>query len=206
MPGRDGDELTPKQRRVVQEYETDFNATQAATRAGYSSHTAKVIGSENLTKPAIKDAIEEQAAGYAEKAEIDAVWVLDGFRALHDRSTQAEPVRDKKGRIIEGQWQFDGQVAARSLENIGRHIRFFPTEARETPVQNVNVLVASTEWVQLRGVVIRALQAFPEARAAVVEALRVAEGGEAGEAGAIEPDESRRALPDTVAQTGEDMR
>ena len=30
-------DLTDKQRRFAQEYVVDFNATQAATRAGYSS-------------------------------------------------------------------------------------------------------------------------------------------------------------------------
>ena len=31
--------LTPKQRRFVEEYGVDFNATQAAIRAGYSRKT-----------------------------------------------------------------------------------------------------------------------------------------------------------------------
>jgi len=49
--------LTRKQAAFVQEYLIDLNATQAAIRAGYSKHTAKSIGQENLTKPAIVDAI-----------------------------------------------------------------------------------------------------------------------------------------------------
>jgi phage terminase small subunit len=32
--------MTPKQRRFVDEYATDLNATQAAIRAGYSARTA----------------------------------------------------------------------------------------------------------------------------------------------------------------------
>lgn len=39
------------------EYLKDKNATQAAIRAGYSKATARSIGHENLTKPAIADAI-----------------------------------------------------------------------------------------------------------------------------------------------------
>jgi phage terminase small subunit len=52
--------LTPKQERFVAEYLIDLNATQAAIRAGYSSKTAKVIGSENLSKPAIQAAISDE--------------------------------------------------------------------------------------------------------------------------------------------------
>jgi phage terminase small subunit len=50
--------LTPKQQAFVDEYLIDLNATQAAKRAGYSDHTAKQMGTENLAKPVIKEAIE----------------------------------------------------------------------------------------------------------------------------------------------------
>ena len=50
--------LTGKQRAFVIEYAKDFNATQAAIRAGYSVKTAGAIGHENLTKPEITEAIE----------------------------------------------------------------------------------------------------------------------------------------------------
>lgn len=51
--------LTNKQHKFVNEYLRDFNATRAAIRAGYSEKTAAVIGSENLRKPYILAAIEE---------------------------------------------------------------------------------------------------------------------------------------------------
>jgi len=54
-----------KQKVFIQEYVKDFNATQAALRAGYSPKTARSIGHENLTKPdiaaAIKARIDEKA-------------------------------------------------------------------------------------------------------------------------------------------------
>lgn len=52
--------LTPRQQRFCDEYLIDLNATQAAIRAGYSKNTARVIGQENLTKPAVKNYIQEQ--------------------------------------------------------------------------------------------------------------------------------------------------
>ncbi len=51
--------LTPKQHRFVEEYLIDLNATKAAGRARYSEKTARQIGSENLSKPAIQEAIAE---------------------------------------------------------------------------------------------------------------------------------------------------
>lgn len=51
-------DLTVKQRRFIEEYVVDWNATQAAIRAGYSKKTARVIGCQNLTKSNISQAIE----------------------------------------------------------------------------------------------------------------------------------------------------
>lgn len=59
------DELRPKQRRFVEEYiENGGNATKAVIDAGYNTKnnlTARVIGSENLTKPNIQNAIKSLA-------------------------------------------------------------------------------------------------------------------------------------------------
>ena len=50
--------LTAKQQRFCDEYLIDLNATQAAIRAGYSENTARQIGTENLSKPSIKEYID----------------------------------------------------------------------------------------------------------------------------------------------------
>ena len=62
--------LTAKQQRFVDEYLVDLNATEAAIRAGYSAKTAKSIGSENLTKPDIDEAIKQAQAAAADRAQI----------------------------------------------------------------------------------------------------------------------------------------
>ena len=62
--------LSSKQQRFVDEYLVDLNATQAAIRAGYSSKTAKSIGSENLTKPDIQDYIQERRKDAQKRAEV----------------------------------------------------------------------------------------------------------------------------------------
>jgi len=59
--------LTNKQAAFLYEYLTDFNATQAAIRAGYSERTARSIGQELLTKPDINAEIQRKLAEKAMK-------------------------------------------------------------------------------------------------------------------------------------------
>ena len=54
--------LTPKQKAFADYYIETGNATEAAIKAGYSKKTARVIGTENLTKPALKQYIDERLA------------------------------------------------------------------------------------------------------------------------------------------------
>ena len=52
--------LSEKQRRFVEEYIKDYNATQAALRAGYSKKTASTSGYRNTKNDEIKEAIQER--------------------------------------------------------------------------------------------------------------------------------------------------
>lgn len=60
--------LTIKQKRFADEYIISGNATQAAIIAGYSKKTARSVGAENLTKPYIKNYIDERLAELEDKA------------------------------------------------------------------------------------------------------------------------------------------
>ena len=63
--------MTKKQKRFVEEYLIDLNATQAAIRAGYSPETAYSIGSENLKKPEIRACIEKAMAERSKRTGIN---------------------------------------------------------------------------------------------------------------------------------------
>jgi phage terminase small subunit len=76
--------ITPKQRRFVDEYLVDLNATQAAVRAGYRPHHARQMGSENLSKPVIADAIAVAQQARRERLQITQDGVL---RGLHREAT-----------------------------------------------------------------------------------------------------------------------
>jgi phage terminase small subunit len=62
--------LTNKQKRFVEEYLVDLNATQAAIRAGYSQRTAYAIGQENLKKPEIASAIQAAMDARSKRVEV----------------------------------------------------------------------------------------------------------------------------------------
>lgn len=53
-------DLTPKQKAFADEFLKCGNATEAAKRAGYSKQSARQIGTENLSKPAISSYIQER--------------------------------------------------------------------------------------------------------------------------------------------------
>lgn len=68
--------MTKKQKRFIEEYLIDLNATQAAIRAGYSPDTAKAIGCENLTKPDIRAHIDKAMAERSKRTGVNADRVI----------------------------------------------------------------------------------------------------------------------------------
>lgn len=81
--------MTKRQKRFVEEYLIDLNATQAAIRAGYSPDSAKEIGCENLTKPNISAAIAKATDERSKRTGINQDRVLQelariGFAKITD--------------------------------------------------------------------------------------------------------------------------
>ena len=69
--------LTEKQKRFADYYIETGNITEAAVKAGYSKKTARVIGQENLLKPAIKDYIDEKLEVMQDERTASAKEVLE---------------------------------------------------------------------------------------------------------------------------------
>lgn len=68
--------MTKKQKRFVEEYLIDLNATQAAIRAGYKPDNAQQMGSENLFKPVISAEIAKAMAERSKRTGINQDRVL----------------------------------------------------------------------------------------------------------------------------------
>jgi len=107
--------LTPKQKAFADYYIETGNATEAAIRAGYSKKTARVIGQENLTKPAIKQYIDKrnkviESERIASITEVKEYWtrVMRGEEkdqfgldaSLQDRNKAAENLAKSYGMFI----------------------------------------------------------------------------------------------------------
>ena len=114
-------ELTSKQKRFVEEYLKDFNATQAAIWAGYSKKTAKEIGCENLTKPIISLVIAERTRALTQEANVTVQTVINGLlsEALNhgEGSTQSARVQawTQLGRFL-GMFKDNANINVGSLE------------------------------------------------------------------------------------------
>lgn len=105
--------LTAKEEMFCNEWLVDFNATQAAIKAGYSKHTAAVIGYENLRKPYIKARIDELTEDRLNELGINKLRILEEYsriayldiRKLYDEDGNLKPIHeldDDTARAIAG--------------------------------------------------------------------------------------------------------
>lgn len=76
------EQLTDKQEIFVREYMVDWNATQAAIRAGYSHDCAQEQGSRLLSNAKIRNALQEMASARAKRLGIDAEEMLKMWAAM----------------------------------------------------------------------------------------------------------------------------
>lgn len=76
------DELTPKQQRFVDEYTIDYNAKNAAIRAGYAPNTAQEQGSRLLSYVKVKKAVQEKQNEQKERCAITADRVLNEYAKI----------------------------------------------------------------------------------------------------------------------------
>ena len=112
--------LTDKQRRFVQEYLVDLNATQAAIRAGYSKGTAQQQSSRLLLNVVVADAVAAGQADIAKRNEItvDRVVAAIGKIAFSD---PRKMFRD--GRLLAPhEWDDDTAAAVDGFEVVTQNV------------------------------------------------------------------------------------
>lgn len=146
--------LNEKQKMFCKEYVRDFNATQAAIRAGYSEKTARAIGTENLTKPDIQNEIARLTEKKVEKNEDLTQQVIDEFRKiafssiahLHntwisrkefdeitdDQKACIESIKTRVRRMVYDKEDYEVEEVQiklydkqRALENLGKHLGIY---------------------------------------------------------------------------------
>lgn len=126
--------LNDKQQRFCEEYVVDFNATQAAIRAGYSEDSAGQQAHDLLKKHEIQGRITQLKQQIADKAEVNASYITEKLITITERCMQGEPVKDKEGNET-GEWKFDANAANKSLELLGKRIGYFEQDNRQKGIR-----------------------------------------------------------------------
>lgn len=127
MPRKDS--LTPQQELFCQEYIVDYNATQAAKRAGYAEKNAAVQASRLLRNAKILSRVRAIQKERLEKLALTQESVLLNLLEVYDRCMQHHPVMEwdhEQGAYKEtGEYAFDAKGALRALELLGKHLSLF---------------------------------------------------------------------------------
>lgn len=119
--------LNPRQEAFARQYLIDWDAANAARRAGYSTHTAKQTGYDLLQDPRIQLMVSNEMAARAERVLDDADQVLLDLRRLGERAEAA------------GEFG----AALKAVELRGKHLGMFKTTMELTgkgggPVQTLS--------------------------------------------------------------------
>ena len=119
--------MTEKQKRFVEEYLIDLNATAAARRAGYKNTE---IGRQLITKNNVSTAIQERMEAREKRVNITQDYVLKNLTEIVERCMQRAPVLNMKGEQVQDDegnnlWAFNDRGANKALEMLGKHLGMF---------------------------------------------------------------------------------
>lgn len=121
--------ITEKQKKFVEEYLIDLNATQAAIRAGYSVKNAGKIGHELLEKTRISNEITKKIAERSRRTGINADRVLIELAKI--AFVNADDVIESKDATLKENASRDDLAAIQSIkvktfgeDGVEREIKF----------------------------------------------------------------------------------
>ena len=162
--------LNPRQQRFVEEYLVDLDAGQAAVRAGYKPKTARYFAGLLIRRHDIQEAILTERKRLEESPEVDARWVIQSLRENVERALQRKPVTDSEGNET-GVWTWQGNVANRALELIGKHLGMFGDSLKVSGDKNSPIAHQHVGHVKLSAKDIKeGLAALAEAGITIVDA------------------------------------
>jgi phage terminase small subunit len=167
--------------------------TKAYTLAGYGDVNAASCGSR-LSKTAkvhsrIVELGEESARTAIKRVELNKDWVLAKLKENVERAMQAIPVLDPKGNPT-GKYEWNGSVANRGLELIGKHLGMFRenmdvTVKGDLALQHEAKILAATFTLKQLEVMMTAAERAVMANAEKQEASATAAAISSGEDGGI---------------------
>lgn len=110
--------LTPKQCKFADEYIKSGNAADAARKAGYSKRSARSVGQENLTKPDIKQYIDEQMAEIASKRIMDATEAVELLTRIARGEEKETVISSTPEGVYESQKEADLKTRISAVKEI----------------------------------------------------------------------------------------
>ena len=123
--GSEPPKLSPKHEGFCQRYVTNgYNASEAYVFVGYSPNGASAGAARLLAKVSIEARVEELMDGGAERAELTVEWIIEKLEENIARALTNVPVTDAIGNPI-GIYTYQGNVANKALELLGKHLRMF---------------------------------------------------------------------------------
>lgn len=118
-----------KMELFAREYVKDYNATQAAIRAGYSEKTASSQGSRLLKNPKVLELIKENQKALVENSCLSEEKIIIELLKLYEYCTSATPVLkwdyEEHEYRESGTYEFDSKGALNALKLLGMHLGMF---------------------------------------------------------------------------------
>ena len=133
--------LRERQKRFVEEYLVDLNATQAAIRAGYSEKTAMEQGYQLLQKTSVQKAIEEAQNKLLERIQISQDEVIRRLLENADIASGKKAIvltqirKSENGEIVGddvAQFVYEPSSVNKALELLGKHLGMFANKVDVT--------------------------------------------------------------------------
>jgi hypothetical protein len=109
----------------------------------YAAGKAVGISSSRVWHWKTKDVIFQKVLAHLEEQSLDELgithaYILGKTKEVIERCMQAEPVRGRDGKIIEGEYQFREQGALRGLEKLGEMRKLWgPAADKAQSAQNI---------------------------------------------------------------------
>lgn len=140
-------DITPMQKKFVQEYLRSGNATDAAIAAGYSAKSAASRASKLLETPGVIEYRRQLEKKLFDEMGISKAWIGLRLVEIIERSMQKTPVLEwnsvTRQKEPNGTWTFDANGAIRALHELTEHMDF--AEGQTGAAESIE------EWIRKQG-------------------------------------------------------
>lgn len=144
-------DITPQQKRFVQEYLKSGNATAAAIAAGYSARSAASRASKLLETQAVIEYRRKMEKKLFDEMGISKAWIGRRLVEIVERCTQKTPVLEwnpeTRQKEPNGFWEFDANGAIRALHELAEHMDF--AEGEQSAAESIEDWLARQEGSKL---------------------------------------------------------